>query len=50
MTVQRILNMLATCAEDHPFEWEDYIRKICMAYNSNIATILYWLYTILSHV
>ena len=28
-----LLNMLATCASDHPFDWEQYIRKVCMAYN-----------------
>ena len=30
-----LLNMLATCAKDHPFEWEDYIHKVCMTYNSS---------------
>jgi len=33
-----LLNMLATCAKDHPFEWEDYIRKVCMAYNSSVQS------------
>ena len=31
-----LLNMLATCASDHPFDWEKYIRKVCMAYNSSV--------------
>ena len=31
-----LLQMLATCAETHPFEWEDYINKVCMAYNTSI--------------
>ena len=31
-----LLSMLATCAEEHPFEWEDYIPKICLAYNTSI--------------
>ena len=31
-----LLNMLATCASDHPFDWEQYIRKVCMAYNSSV--------------
>ena len=31
-----LLNMLATCATDHPFEWEKHIRKVCMAYNSSV--------------
>ena len=30
--------MLATCAKDHPFDWELYIRKVCMAYNSSIQS------------
>ena len=30
--------MLATCAKDHPFEWEDYIHKVCMTYNSSIQS------------
>ena len=33
-----LLNMLATCAKDHPFDWEHYIRKVCMAYNSSIQS------------
>ena len=28
--------MLATCASDHPFDWEKHIRKVCMAYNSSV--------------
>ena len=31
-----LLNMLAICAKDHPFEWEYHIRKVCMAYNSSV--------------
>jgi len=31
-----LLNMLATCASDHPFDWENYIRKVCMTYNSSV--------------
>ena len=27
--------MLSTCIEDYPFEWEDHIHKVCMAYNSS---------------
>ena len=30
-----LLNMLATCAKDRPFDREQYIRKVCMAYNSS---------------
>ena len=26
------------CAEEHPFSWEEYIKKICMAYNSSIQS------------
>jgi len=31
-----MLNMLATCTKDNPFEWRKHIRKVCMAYNSSI--------------
>ena len=27
--------MLAACAEGHPFDWEQYFPKVCMAYNTN---------------
>ena len=30
-----LLNMLATCLKDHHFLWEDYIRPVCMAYNTS---------------
>ena len=28
--------MLATCAETHPFQWEDHVHKVCMAYNKSV--------------
>ena len=28
-----LIQMLATCADTHPFNWEDHIKKVCMAYN-----------------
>ena len=31
-----LLDMLATCTGDHPFDWEQHIRKVCMAYNSSV--------------
>ena len=31
-----MLNMLAACTKDNPFNWEKHIRKICMAYNSSV--------------
>ena len=31
-----LLHMLATCTEDHPGDWEQHIRKVCMAYNVNV--------------
>lgn len=31
-----LLGMLSTCTKDNPFDWENYIRKVCMAYNSSI--------------
>ena len=32
-----LVNMLATCAE-HPFMWEEHVKKVCMAYNSSIQS------------
>ena len=29
-------HMLATSLKDHPFDWEDRLRKVCMAYNSSV--------------
>ena len=31
-----LLHMLATCTEDHPGDWEQHIRKVCMAYNASV--------------
>lgn len=31
-----LLDMLATTTRRHPFDWEDHIRKVCMAYNTSI--------------
>ena len=31
-----LLNMLSTCASDHPFDWEQHIHKVCLAYNSSV--------------
>ena len=31
-----LLDMLATCSKDHPFNWEQQIRKVCMAYNTSV--------------
>ena len=28
--------MLATCVTDHPFDWEDQLRRVCMAYNTSV--------------
>ena len=33
-----LLNMLAICAKDHPFDWEHHIRPVCMAYNSSVQS------------
>lgn len=27
--------MLATCTQEHPFEWEEMIPKVCMVYNTS---------------
>lgn len=31
-----LLDMLATTTRQHPFDWEDQIHKVCMAYNTSI--------------
>ena len=33
-----LLSMLATCLEDHPTEWDQYLSKLCMAYNSSVQS------------
>ena len=32
--------MLATTTRDHPFDWEEQIRKVCMAYNTSIHSCM----------
>ena len=29
-------DLLAIASKDHPFEWEQYLPKICLAYNTSI--------------
>lgn len=31
-----LLSMLATAARDRPFDWEDHLRRLCIAYNSSV--------------
>ena len=31
-----LLGMLSTCVDGHPEDWEDQVRKACMAYNSSV--------------
>ena len=31
-----LLNMLATHCKDHPWDWEQHIHKVCMAYNTSV--------------
>ena len=31
-----LLDMLATTVKDHPEDWENHIRKVCMAYNTSV--------------
>ena len=33
---ETLLNMLATMAKGHPFNWEYHLHKVCFAYNSSI--------------
>ena len=31
-----LLNMLATTTKDHPFDWEEQLPRVCLAYNSSV--------------
>ena len=31
-------HMLSTTLRDHPFDWEERLRKVCMAYNSSVQS------------
>ena len=31
-----LLNMLSTTTQNHPFDWEDQLPKVCMAYNISV--------------
>ena len=31
-----LLSMPATCAEGHPFDWKQKLRKVCMVYNTSV--------------
>ena len=31
-----LLDMIATISWGHPFDWEDQLRKVCMAYNTSV--------------
>ena len=31
-----LLDMLATAVGDHPFEWEQHLRRLCLAYNTSL--------------
>lgn len=33
-----LVNMLATCTQKHPFDWETHVKKMCMAYNSSVQS------------
>ena len=33
-----LLSMLATSTENHPFDWEQQLRKVCMAYNTSVQS------------
>ena len=30
-----LIQMLSTCTDQHPFDWEEHFPKLCMAYNSS---------------
>lgn len=31
-----LLSMLSTTVQEHPWDWEDSLRKVCLAYNSSV--------------
>ena len=31
-----LLHMLSTTAKDHPWSWEDHLKKVCFAYNTSV--------------
>ena len=31
-----LLSMLSTTVQDHPWDWEECLRKVCFAYNSSV--------------
>jgi len=31
-----LLDMLATASQNHPFDWEEQLPKVCMAYNTSV--------------
>jgi transposase InsO family protein len=33
-----LLDMLATAATDYPFDWQQHLRPLCMAYNTSVHT------------
>ena len=33
-----LLSMLATCTDNHPFDWEKYLKKVCIAYNTSVQS------------
>ena len=44
-----IQSMLATVIDDHLDEWEEYLPKVCLAYNTR-RTLFHWILTILHDV
>ena len=34
-----LLNMLSTCSEEQPKEWDQHLSKLCMAYNTSIIAL-----------
>ena len=33
-----LLSMLATAASENPFDWEEHLRPLCMAYNTSVQS------------
>ena len=45
-----LLAMLATCIEEHPFQWEEKLTKVCIAYNTSIHSTTGYIYPVLPDV
>ena len=43
-------SMLKTAASEHPFDWEEHLRPLCMAYNSSVNRYYHSIFSIFSYI